>query len=207
MKRGTQFALVMGICLAIAAPAILFGAMNKSKAITEAHKLWGDWSRVDNGISWGETFDTYRIGFNSPGCGNVTSRAVGEGVGSWDAAFAAMPADKGISATVTGVVAFRETTLGTFPVVSTGPVVGTVEPPGNIVSQDPVAGLLTAAQLVIDGKLYGTQLPIVGAPWTVDLPVDSKLMSNGPHVVCTKLAHMDGSSTFTTPGMFVVANP
>lgn len=179
--------------------AIALGAMSKSKAITESHKIWGSYSRVAQTIGWGDAGDTYQIGYSSPGC-YTDFAAVGTGTGSWDAAFASMPPDKGIKGTYNG----------TRDLIATTPP-PPVDPPDTL-SKNNVPGTTVSVQFVIDGRVLGDPVPVVPDPinpkgWTATQTWDTTMYSNGNHYVCQRYLHPDGSMQISPPAMFLVQNP
>lgn len=172
------------------------GAMSKSKAITEAHKIWGNNSWVGNSIAWGQSTDTYQIGYTSPGCLNNPT-IVGSARDSWDAAFAALPTNKGITGTYTGL---HDLVSETPPPSDTS----------NEVNRASAPGMIVKVQFVIDGNNFMAPVDVVYAPvigWTAKITWDTKTASNGNHYVCSLLIHPDGSWQTTPAGMVIVQNP
>lgn len=161
-------------------PALLYAAMSDSKAATEAFKIWGVRSHIAAERTWGASNWTRKIGFLSPGCKDDFT-VVGSGFNTWDAAFAALPADKGIGDTINGITPLR--------VDSPAPV-----SPVPVVS-DVVPGLIVRVQILIDGSPIGPPLETgTGAlPWSVQVQWDTTTVSDGPHILCAQVFHPDGS--------------
>ena len=175
--------LAISLCIVLTAVP-LWANMSKTKAILEAHKIWGPFSHVQQGLSWGDGNDTFDIGFNSKGCA-VDFTIMGTGVNSWDAAFAALPPGKGISPTpITGMMTFN---LSTAELV-TEPATATVVPG---------AYAATSVQFLLDGQPYGSRVPITvdntTTPPTISAPsvIDTTMTPDGMHVICAQLFHVD----------------
>lgn len=166
MKR---IPLLIGLILALTSPYLL-GAMSDAKAALEVFKLWGSGGfigvkprvRVDS--NW-----TRQIGFLTPGCEDPY-RVVAGGFNTWDAAFASLPADKGIQGTFSGV---RSLTIDVDTNNMTMPV---------------------TLQIILDGMPYGTPVMITSQlPVTQEL--DTRLMTDGFHVICGLLSSVDATSS------------
>lgn len=166
MKR---IPLLIGLILALTSPYLL-GAMSDAKAALEVFKLWGSGGfigvkpRVRLDSNW-----TRQIGFLTPGCEDPY-RVVGEGFNTWDAAFASLPADKGIQGTFSGM---RSVLIDVNTNNMTVPA---------------------SLQVMIDGMPYGTPV-IITSQMPVSQMVDTRLMTDGFHVVCGLLSYVDATST------------
>lgn len=213
LKRFLWGSFLVAVLISWIAPLIIQAAMSKSKAYTEAHKIWGDFAHIQSGISWGETYDTYKIGFNAPGCDVKTNpvpfKPVGTGVNGWDPAFAAMPPNKGITLLVSGVLDFTIQSPAPEPPFPPppSPSPGTVIPANTFLSTDGIFGTIVGAELWIDGKSFGGTQVITGTPWSATFRIDTKTYSNGPHVACALVTRADNGFNYTTPAMFMVNNP
>lgn len=176
------------------APIFLYAAISDSKAITEAHKIWGDFSRVAQARTWGDTNWTKQVGYISPGCESDFT-IVGSGNNTWDAAFASLPADKGVTGTYKGILDFKVESPG----VSVPPAISTQN----------IQGIVTAVQVSVDGKLIIPPSP-TGAPeltnWAVNVIWDSTKVPDGFHVVCNLYIHADLSITRGAARMLTVKN-
>ncbi len=189
-------------CLALLlAVSAALGAMSDSKAVTEARKLWGDAAivatvrcvRTTPQCPYPSSNWTKQIGYASPGCRDAFTIA-GSGFNTWDAAFAALPADKGIAGTFSG-----QTLL-----VLQSPAIP--DPPSTIVISEPIPGIVSGVRVFIDN----IPLPalatgqIVQSAWTVSTPWDTTKWTDGFHVVCAQMIHPDGSYIFTAAKMVIV---
>lgn len=176
--------VLIGLAALSLLPVVLLGAMSDAKAALEVNKLWGASGfialkpRVRADSNW-----TRQVGFLSPGC-ETPYRVVGEGFNTWDAAFAAMPADKGIQGTYSGLRTIRVDV--------------------NTENMTAPASL----QVMIDGQPYQTPILVqTGQP--VDLMFDSSQYADGFHVLCGILSYVDATATkalitHQTASMFIV---
>jgi hypothetical protein len=158
-------------------------AMTDAQAAINSVKTWGSFGRVAK-IRTGSSPQWIRqVGFVSPGCA-LEFNVLGSDPSSWDRAYAAVPADKGV--------------LG---------VVGQLADI-HIVGDASLAGTISSAQMFLDGKLYGDpQRVMAPAPWNVTVPFDTTKVANGLHVQCARLFHLDGSYTMTKAVLLNVQQP
>lgn len=180
----------VALALAIWLPSVLLASMANSKAATEAFKIWGIQSYTGTDHPFIASNETKKIGFMSPGCQDEIT-IVGKGSNTWDAAFASLPADKGIGATVRGQYEF------------TIQMPGTTTPPAVV--SIPVPGVTTSIQVLIDNVPLNTPVPTGAAePWTVTIPWDTTKNTDGPHVACVLAFHADGSFQRSPATMLLV---
>ncbi len=151
----------------IAAPSVLLGAMSASKAATEAFKLWGFQSYTGTDHPWKQTNETKKIGFLSPGCQSEIT-IVGQGNNTWDAAFASLPADKGVLGTYSGIIMLRA-----------------------LVDLHNMTQVPTL-QFVVDGVAVGVPVPAIQG--NNESQWDSRIVPDGFHVVCSTLSTVDETS-------------
>ncbi len=183
---------VIGLILLF--PILAWAAMSDSKAATEAFKIWGSQSVTARNHPWLKTSETKQIGYLSPGC-RKDPTYVGEGVNTWDAAFAALPPNKGITGTYSGKVILHSETPA---------------PPNDGGTHTEIAGALSAfsIQFLVDNKHAGEVTPLVynadRTGWSVDVPWDSTTVVDGLHVLCGILLHVDGAQSPTDATMIVV---
>jgi hypothetical protein len=169
--------ILIGLCLVSLLPIVVLGAMSDAKAALEVYRLWGPQGfialkpRVRADSNW-----TRQIGFLSPGCEKPFT-VVGEGFNTWDAAFAALPLDKGIQGMYSGLTTLR-------------------------INVD-TAHMSTPArvQVVIDGMPYGDPIPVPasGLGDTIpnnhmDIMFDSRAYADGYHVLCGLLSYVDATA-------------
>lgn len=176
---------------------LLFAAMSDDKASTEANKIWGvqKFLMKVRPTKLGSSNWTYRIGYQSPGCdGEFT--VLGEGFNSWDAAFAVLPADKGIDGPFAGMRTLHANTPA---------------PPESAGTHTQIPGATTATsfQYIIDGQPYGPRLTVtpdttVPVGWNADLALDTTTLTNGLHLLCGAIYHTDGAMALTHGRMFRV---
>jgi hypothetical protein len=183
---------VIGLILLF--PILAWAAMSDSKAATEAHKLWGDQSVTARIHPWLKTSETKQIGYLSPGC-RTDPTFVGEGINTWDAAFAALPPNKGITGMYSGKVVLHAETPA---------------PAGDTGTHTEIAGALTASaiQFLVDNKHAGELTSLDYNPdrtgWSVNVAWDSSTVPDGQHVLCAILLHSDGAQSPTDATMVVV---
>ncbi len=182
MKKRLFVAVLMLIT-----PAFLWAAMSDSKAATEAFKIWGSRSWKGTGQSFVQTSADKMIGFLSPGCQQDIT-IVGKGSNTWDAAFASLPADKGVGGTFSG------TTLLT------------IQSPLNAIG--PPEGIVSSVQVMLDNVPLGTPL-LTGntdtiASWGVTFTWDTTQVPDGNHVMCVRQIHPDGSYAKSRATMMIV---
>ncbi len=180
------------VILLVAGPAILLGSMSNSKAATEAFKIWGSAAITATEHPFTATNETKMIGFLSPGCQSERTY-VGIGNNTWDAAFAAMPADKGIGGTYSGKVTLH---------IESPEALG---PPPPIIT-DNVAGIVTSVRILIDDialPSVDTGQTVPGR-WAVSQEWDTTTWTEGFHVMCAELTHPDGNLTLMRASMLIV---
>lgn len=163
-----------------ASPLTTLAAMSDSAALKKARDTWGAFGMIGTERDIVQSNWTRFVGFKSAGCKDDLTR-VGVGNNTWDAAYTAMPADKGIGATVKGTATLKVDSPG-------------VAGPPTPVIVEPAPGVIISVQIMIDNKLVGTAFP-QGTPtvWTASIPWDTTTVPNGFHVMCAMLIHGDGS--------------
>lgn len=189
MKRFTI--LIGAVFLLMCSSMVLWAAMTDSTAAAQVFKLWGSAGaiamkpRVRSDSNW-----TRQIGFLSPGC-QTDFTVVGEGFNTWDAAFAAMPTDKGIGGTFGGMITLSLQSSSLIPPV----------PP----AADPVFAVIASFQWILDGKPLGSvQVVTQPAPPMLLTPWDTTTVTNGFHVLCAQLKHTDGSFGLSHATLLIV---
>ncbi len=175
-------------------PVVVLGSMSNSKAATEAFKIWGAQSYTGTDHPWLQTHETKKIGFLSPGCQSDIT-IMGKGNNTWDAAFASLPANKGVDGPYGGMM--------TFKIISPGDDQAT--------TSTVVPGVVIAVQVFIDNVPAGEETPTGNGtdlanrtPWELSIPWDTATVSDGRHVMCAQLIHPDGSFALTHAGMIIV---
>ncbi len=171
-------AVLILFCLGL--PVILFAAMSDSKAATEAFRIWGKASHISKERTWGASNWTQSIGYLSPGCGEPFT-VIGSGANTWDAAFAALPADKGIEVMVLSGISDLAVDSGAMP------------------------PLITAFQFKIDGVPVANQVTVtVPVPWKLSTQWDSRTVPDGLHVLCAAFTDAEGNTGITHARMVQV---
>lgn len=156
-------------------------SITDGRALSMATKNWGPAAMVEK--VWKGTTITTRVGFASPGCKDALT-AVGEGISTWDDAFAKVPANKNVFGPVSGTYALT---------------VDTSTPAGD----DKVYGTVTSVRAMVDGALTGEPVATSGDKlFKVSIPLAK--VADGYHVVCAQLLHSDGSFAMTHASMFIV---
>jgi hypothetical protein len=160
--------LIYALVLSCLMTTLLYGAMSDSKAATEAFKLWGPISYIGHGRQWGDSNWTKQIGFLSPGCREEVT-ILGKGYNTWDAAFAALPVDKGI----TGPFAGKASLQLYAPV-------------------DYESGVITGVQWFVNNVQTGPlfEITTAGPVWVI-YNWDISTVSDGLYVVCAAMFHID----------------
>jgi hypothetical protein len=130
-------------------------SMTDSKAMIEARKIWGVTAHIAEERTWADSVWTKQIGYLL----GQEFIVVGSGLNTWDAAFASLPVDKGIS----GVH------KGTIPLYIQA-AVGTVAP------------FVEEVEAFVDGVSIGPRLTIEKtAPWWVSMNWDTTKVPDGMH--------------------------
>lgn len=144
--------------------------MTDLKARSEAFKLWGVHSYISQEWKWSEFDWIKKIGFLSPGCKDEFT-VLGSGKETWDAAFEALPVNRGIS--------------GPFAIQA---LLQLYAP------QEVESGLITGVQWYADNVAISPLITIdpTQSPWIIhtwDIPT----VPDGLHIVCAKMIHADGN--------------
>lgn len=170
---------------------IIFQAMSDSQAAVAAHNIWGDKSVIAfSPRGWTDVQWSKDVGFASPGC-KENFTVVGHGYNTWEAAFAAAPAGNGITGPVKGIHTLKADSPG---ITTPAPL-----------SSEPVPGVVTGIQFIVDGQPLGAKLVTNGVlPWHVQIDWDTTKVADGIHSVCAQLTRADGSSVLTRGAAIMV---
>jgi len=152
------------IVLLLLMPMLLWAAMTEPQALKKARTLWGPLGNI--GSTFGISTWTRQVGVNSPGC-DVKFSVLGEGPGTWEAAFANYDAK-----------------LVTEAIKIHGPFGGTL----SLSSLDMNPPVVVAIKIFIDGVQQGPETPP-----TATFMVDTTGLTNGIHVLCIGVRGNNGA--------------
>jgi hypothetical protein len=142
-------------------------AMSESRALADARTLYGLKAGTGHARAYGDTYETKMILVYSPAC-RETWTALGRGLNTWEAAFAAVPAD-----------------------IVIGPVSGTVSLEHKAYDNTGIVGF----QWKLDGVSLGAEIAYSPSLSEVSpvLSWNTASTSNGVHVLCAQARDAAGN--------------
>jgi hypothetical protein len=187
VKAIIWIAIVLTFLCILGSPPLTLAALSDAAALKKAKDTWGTFGYIGMERDTKQGVWTKFVGFKSTGCKEEITK-VGIGQNTWDAAFAAAPADQGIGGRFGGTSTLK---------IQTGAVSG---------AQGPLYPNAVGFQWMIDGLVFG---PAIGIPaqqtaWELTTPWDTTKYTAGPHVVCGAVLYANGQSSLVRAAIVIV---